>query len=199
MDASMDMWAIWLSVVFTIIAGFLTAVLFGKNKSVSVKTDASPGEAFPPCKEQEESTDSSKDMLPMSQEALTGLSEPQTESECTAQTTEDLPDEPRASNQQELVGDQCEEAESENDESSHSASVNRMCEDDDKDQALRYMPGVLRTSQLEKMMSKEELEEEQRVQQEQLAAIFKLLKENQDTFGEVTEKDMEEQLKLYSI
>ncbi|XP_053094941.1 matrix-remodeling-associated protein 7 isoform X4 [Pangasianodon hypophthalmus] len=192
MDASMDMWAIWLSVVFTIIAGFLTAVLFGKNKSVSVKTDASPGEAFPPCKEQEESTDSSK-------EALTGLSEPQTESECTAQTTEDLPDEPRASNQQELVGDQCEEAESENDESSHSASVNRMCEDDDKDQALRYMPGVLRTSQLEKMMSKEELEEEQRVQQEQLAAIFKLLKENQDTFGEVTEKDMEEQLKLYSI
>ncbi|KAB5555820.1 hypothetical protein PHYPO_G00038520 [Pangasianodon hypophthalmus] len=194
MDASMDMWAIWLSVVFTIIAGFLTAVLFGKNKSVSVKTDASPGEAFPPCKEQEESTDSSK-----VGKHFTGLSEPQTESECTAQTTEDLPDEPRASNQQELVGDQCEEAESENDESSHSASVNRMCEDDDKDQALRYMPGVLRTSQLEKMMSKEELEEEQRVQQEQLAAIFKLLKENQDTFGEVTEKDMEEQLKLYSI
>ncbi|MCI4384562.1 hypothetical protein PGIGA_G00040190 [Pangasianodon gigas] len=192
MDASMDMWAIWLSVFFTIIAGFLTAVLFGRNKSVSVKTDASPGEAFPPCKEQEESTNSSK-------EALTGLGEPQTESECAAQMTEDVPDEPRASNQQEIVRDQCEEAESENDESSHSASVNRMCEDDDKDQALRYMPGVLRTSQLEKMMSKEELEEEQRVQQEQLAAIFKLLKENQDTFGEVTEKDMEEQLKLYSI
>ncbi|KAI5103564.1 hypothetical protein C0J45_7145 [Silurus meridionalis] len=40
---------------------------------------------------------------------------------------------------------------------------------------------------------------EHRVQREQLSAILKLLKENQDTFGEVTEKDMEEQLKLYSI
>ena len=38
-----------------------------------------------------------------------------------------------------------------------------------------------------------------RVQQEQLAAIFQLLRENQETFGEVTEGDMEEQLKLYSL
>jgi len=38
-----------------------------------------------------------------------------------------------------------------------------------------------------------------RVQQEQLAAIFKLLRENQDTFGEMTEGDVEEQLKLYSL
>ncbi|KAJ8345508.1 hypothetical protein SKAU_G00297010 [Synaphobranchus kaupii] len=38
-----------------------------------------------------------------------------------------------------------------------------------------------------------------RVQQEQLAAIFQLLRENQETFGEVTEGDVEEQLKLYSI
>ncbi|KAL7849940.1 hypothetical protein SRHO_G00192890 [Serrasalmus rhombeus] len=37
-----------------------------------------------------------------------------------------------------------------------------------------------------------------RVQQEQIAAIFKLLKDNQDTFGEVTEGDIEEQLKLYT-
>ncbi|KAL6476280.1 hypothetical protein MHYP_G00147790 [Metynnis hypsauchen] len=37
-----------------------------------------------------------------------------------------------------------------------------------------------------------------RVQREQLAAIFKLLKDNQDTFGEVTEGDVEEQLKLYT-
>lgn len=38
-----------------------------------------------------------------------------------------------------------------------------------------------------------------RVQREQLAAIFQLLREKQDTFGEVTESDLQEQLKLYSI
>lgn len=38
-----------------------------------------------------------------------------------------------------------------------------------------------------------------RVQQEQLAAIFLLLRENQEALGEVTEGDMEEQLKLYSL
>ncbi|KAF3845865.1 hypothetical protein F7725_002943 [Dissostichus mawsoni] len=49
------------------------------------------------------------------------------------------------------------------------------------------------------MMTKEEIEEEQRVQQEQLAAIFLLLRENQEALGEVTEGEMEEQLKLYSL
>lgn len=38
-----------------------------------------------------------------------------------------------------------------------------------------------------------------RVQQEQLAAIFLLLRENQEALGEVTEGDIEEQLKLYSL
>ncbi|KAL0961634.1 hypothetical protein UPYG_G00353630 [Umbra pygmaea] len=64
---------------------------------------------------------------------------------------------------------------------------------------LKYVPGMLRTSQMEKMMTKEELEEEQRVQREQLAAIFQLLKENQETFGDVSEGDVEEQLRLYNI
>ncbi|XP_028825800.1 matrix-remodeling-associated protein 7 isoform X2 [Denticeps clupeoides] len=68
-----------------------------------------------------------------------------------------------------------------------------------EEQPLRYIPGMLRTSQLERLMSHEELDEERRVQRQQLAAIFQLLKENQETFGEVTERDMEEQLKLYSI
>ncbi|XP_025765716.1 alpha-N-acetylgalactosaminide alpha-2,6-sialyltransferase 1-like [Oreochromis niloticus] len=35
-----------------------------------------------------------------------------------------------------------------------------------------------------------------RVQHEQLAAIFQLLKENKETFGEVSEGDIEEQLRL---
>ncbi|XP_033962580.1 uncharacterized protein mxra7 [Pseudochaenichthys georgianus] len=73
---------------------------------------------------------------------------------------------------------------------------------DDKEEindSLKYVPGKARSHHLEKMMSSEELEEEQRVQREQLAAIFKLLKDNQETFGEVSDVDMEEQIRLYSI
>lgn len=65
--------------------------------------------------------------------------------------------------------------------------------------SFRYLPGKSRSHHLQMMMSKDELEEEQRVQREQLAAIFQLLKNNKDTFGEVSQGDMEEQLKLYSI
>ncbi|CAM4709756.1 unnamed protein product [Leuciscus chuanchicus] len=70
---------------------------------------------------------------------------------------------------------------------------------DAENKPLKYMAGMLRTCQLEKMMTKEELEEEQRVQQEQLAAIFQLLRDKQDTFGDVSEGDLQDQLKLYSI
>lgn len=38
-----------------------------------------------------------------------------------------------------------------------------------------------------------------RVQNDQLAVIFLLLMQNQEALGEVTEGDMEEQLKLYSL
>ncbi|XP_056628195.1 matrix-remodeling-associated protein 7-like [Triplophysa dalaica] len=70
---------------------------------------------------------------------------------------------------------------------------------DAEEKPLKYMAGMLRASQLEKMMTKEELEEEQRVQRDQLAAIFQLLRDKQETFGDVTQSDLEEQLKLYSI
>lgn len=65
--------------------------------------------------------------------------------------------------------------------------------------SLKYVPGKARSHHLEMMMSKDEMEEEQRVQREQLAAIFQLLQDNKETFGEVTAGDMEDQLKLYSI
>lgn len=64
---------------------------------------------------------------------------------------------------------------------------------------FKYLPGKSRSHHLQRMMSKDELEEEQRVQREQLAAIFELLKENQETFGDVSQGDIDEQLKLYSI
>lgn len=38
-----------------------------------------------------------------------------------------------------------------------------------------------------------------RCQRDQLAAIFQLLRDKQETFGDVSESDLEEQLKLYSI
>ncbi|KAM4524832.1 matrix-remodeling-associated protein 7 isoform 1-T1 [Odontesthes bonariensis] len=70
----------------------------------------------------------------------------------------------------------------------------------DSDQnSLKYVPGRARSHHLERMMSKEELEEEQRVQREQLTAIFQLLKDNKETFGEMSEGDLEDQLRLYSI
>ncbi|KAL8163161.1 UNVERIFIED_CONTAM: hypothetical protein K2H54_012593 [Gekko kuhli] len=40
---------------------------------------------------------------------------------------------------------------------------------------------------------------ENRIQRQQLAAIFSLMKENAETFGEMNETDIKEQLKLYDI
>ncbi|KAK2505757.1 hypothetical protein MC885_003826 [Smutsia gigantea] len=65
--------------------------------------------------------------------------------------------------------------------------------------SFKYSPGKLRGNQYKKMMTKEELEEEQRVQKEQLAAIFKLMKDNKETFGEMSDGDVREQLRLYDM
>ncbi|XP_039082476.1 matrix-remodeling-associated protein 7 isoform X1 [Hyaena hyaena] len=65
--------------------------------------------------------------------------------------------------------------------------------------SFKYSPGKLRGNQYKKMMTREELEEEQRVQKEQLEAIFKLMKDNKETFGEMTDGDVQEQLRLYDM
>ncbi|XP_045428120.1 matrix-remodeling-associated protein 7 isoform X2 [Pipistrellus kuhlii] len=72
-------------------------------------------------------------------------------------------------------------------------------EEDDGEAFFQYSPGKLRGSQYKRMMTKEELEEEQRVQKEQLAAIFKLMEDNKDTFGEMSRGDVQEQLRLYDM
>ncbi|XP_059989698.1 matrix-remodeling-associated protein 7 [Lagenorhynchus albirostris] len=74
-------------------------------------------------------------------------------------------------------------------------------EEDDGGEAFsfKYSPGKLRGNQYRKMMTKEELEEEQRVQKEQLAAIFKLMKDNKETFGEMSDSDVQDQLRLYDM
>ncbi|XP_006136552.1 matrix-remodeling-associated protein 7 isoform X2 [Pelodiscus sinensis] len=69
----------------------------------------------------------------------------------------------------------------------------------DEQISFKYSPGKLRGSQYKTMMTKEELEEEQRVQREQLTAIFRLMEENSKTFGEMSEGDVMEQLKLYDM
>lgn len=38
-----------------------------------------------------------------------------------------------------------------------------------------------------------------RVQKEQLAAIFKLMKDNKETFGEMSDGDVQDQLRLYDM
>ncbi|XP_062072153.1 matrix-remodeling-associated protein 7 [Lepus europaeus] len=65
--------------------------------------------------------------------------------------------------------------------------------------SFKYSPGKLRGNQYKKMMTKEELEEEQRLQKEQLAAIFRLMRDNSETFGEMSEGDVREQLRLYDM
>ncbi|XP_020821627.1 matrix-remodeling-associated protein 7 isoform X2 [Phascolarctos cinereus] len=72
-------------------------------------------------------------------------------------------------------------------------------EDEEEVFSFKYSPGKMRGNQYKRMMTKEELEEEQRVKKEQLAAIFKLMKDNTETFGEMSDGDMQEQLKLYDM
>ncbi|KAL6475560.1 hypothetical protein MHYP_G00166000 [Metynnis hypsauchen] len=203
MDPPGDAWVVLPAVLFTLLAVIVATVVLRRSER--------PAASTPIPKSRDVSEDTHKECeLSRPLEALghsagererdTGRSQEQlsskgNESQSTAHTDRNLEEKPYKSHQM-LVGNKCETAVAQNDESASFPSVKK---GGHEEKPLRYMPGMLRTSQLEKMMSKEELEEERRVQQEQLAAIFKLLKENQDTFGEVTEKDMEEQLKLYSI
>ncbi|XP_062936686.1 matrix-remodeling-associated protein 7 [Cynocephalus volans] len=72
-------------------------------------------------------------------------------------------------------------------------------EEDGEGFSFKYSPGKLRGNQYKKLMTQEELEEEQRVQKEQLAAIFQLMKDRKDTFGEMSDGDVQEQLRLYDM
>ncbi|XP_026523315.1 matrix-remodeling-associated protein 7 isoform X2 [Notechis scutatus] len=96
--------------------------------------------------------------------------------------------------------DEEEESKEEDQESENEKLVVKEPEtEDDEKFSFKYSPGKLRGNQYKTMMTKEELEEEQRVQREQLAAIFTLLKEKSDTFGDMSESDIKEQLKLYDM
>ncbi|XP_036428274.1 matrix-remodeling-associated protein 7-like [Colossoma macropomum] len=209
MDPPVDGWVVLPAVLFTLFAVIVATVVLRKNERPAPSTStpksrdvsentheecelSRPLEALGHSRgEREINTERSQNHVYCQEQ----LSSKGNESQSAAHTDRDLDEKPYKS-QQTFVGNKCETAVAGSDESASFPSVKKRVHEE---KPLKYMPGMLRTSQLEKMMSKEELEEERRVQQEQLAAIFKLLKENQDTFGEVTEKDMEEQLKLYSI
>ncbi|XP_047920286.2 matrix-remodeling-associated protein 7 isoform X1 [Anser cygnoides] len=112
--------------------------------------------------------------------------------------------EPREAGQQQQQKEEEEEAETKEEEPDSESEKLVVREPEDEDAAdetfsFKYSPGKLRGNQYKSMMTKEELEEEQRVQREQLAAIFRLMKEKSDTFGEMSEGDMKEQLRLYDI
>ncbi|XP_072207827.1 matrix-remodeling-associated protein 7 isoform X1 [Excalfactoria chinensis] len=118
---------------------------------------------------------------------------------------ESIPRPPPAAEHREQQQEEEEEEEESKEEDPDSDSEKLMVKETEDDDAadetfsFKYSPGKLRGNQYKSMMTKEELEEEQRVQREQLAAIFRLMKEKSDTFGEMSEGDMKEQLKLYDI
>ncbi|XP_049320610.1 matrix-remodeling-associated protein 7 isoform X3 [Astyanax mexicanus] len=175
MDLSPDLWFLLPAVLFTLLAVVTGALVLrktaGSNKPGQCCAPPRPQGALSHCRETE-------DKQVCSQVLLSG--------ERTGSESKDHQEEEHFKLQQTNTANTPEAP----------AAVKKGCEEE---KPLRYRPGMLRTSQLEKMMSKEELEEERRVQREQLIAIFKLLQDNQEAFGEVTENDMEEQLKLYSI
>ncbi|XP_059155522.1 uncharacterized protein LOC131940751 [Physella acuta] len=55
------------------------------------------------------------------------------------------------------------------------------------------------TKSIAKNLTEEQLEEERKVQQKQLAEIYKLMQEQQDRFGIGSMEDMQEQMRLYAV
>ncbi|XP_032055440.1 matrix-remodeling-associated protein 7 isoform X1 [Aythya fuligula] len=143
------------------------------------------------------------------EEAAAAAAQRGPEAEQSPAETESIPRQPPATEPREAGQQQQEEEEKEKkdtkeedpDSESEKLVVREPEDEDAADEAFsfKYSPGKLRGNQYKSMMTKEELEEEQRVQREQLAAIFRLMKEKSDTFGEMSEGDMKEQLRLYDI
>nr|XP_054762578.1 matrix-remodeling-associated protein 7-like [Lytechinus pictus]XP_054762579.1 matrix-remodeling-associated protein 7-like [Lytechinus pictus]XP_054762580.1 matrix-remodeling-associated protein 7-like [Lytechinus pictus] len=75
-------------------------------------------------------------------------------------------------------------------------------EGDDIESKTQHLAGPQKTKKLveevSKMMSDEQKQEERRIQSEQLEAIFKLVQNQQDTFGIGSLEDIEDQFKLYA-
>uniref|UniRef100_A0A8C6QBF0 Matrix-remodelling associated 7 n=1 Tax=Nannospalax galili TaxID=1026970 RepID=A0A8C6QBF0_NANGA len=109
------------------------------------------------------------------------------------------PAEPRQPERPEELAAEARQEEEQDSDSDKGLSPEGPEEEDGEAFSFKYSPGQLRGSQYKKMMTREELEEEQRVQKEQLATIFKLMKDNKETFGEMSDGDMQEQLRLYDM
>lgn len=173
MDASLDVFLP--ALLFTLLAIIVVAVITGKNKCRAPSECTQQTTAAIVNDTEEESSHNNDTNCNATHHPETNANKPKDE---TIQS-DSSPD-----HEEEICSSRWEEDSSEYDA---------------EEKPLRYMAGMLRATQLEKMMTKEELEEEQRVQRDQLAAIFQLLRDKQETFGDVTESDLEEQLKLYSI
>ncbi|KAI4874859.1 hypothetical protein NFI96_034429 [Prochilodus magdalenae] len=165
MDMPVDASVLLPAAFFTLVAVIVAAVVLGRKESparsstprrrdVSENTRegecelSKPLEALRHSRDRETNTGSSQEQL----------SAEDTESQSTAYTDQDR-EEKLCKSQQMIDGCKDETAATENDESASIPSVQRR---DHEQKPLKYMPGMLRTSQLEKMMSKEELDEERR-------------------------------------
>lgn len=183
MDASLDVFLP--ALLFTLLAIIVVAVITGKNKCRAPSECTQQTTAAIVNDTEEESSHNNDTNCNATHHPETNANKPKDE---TIQS-DSSPD-----HEEEICSSRWEEDSSE-------YGIRNALKDytDAEEKPLRYMAGMLRATQLEKMMTKEELEEEQRVQRDQLAAIFQLLRDKQETFGDVTESDLEEQLKLYSI
>ncbi|XP_040186042.1 matrix-remodeling-associated protein 7 isoform X1 [Rana temporaria] len=124
-------------------------------------------------------------------EELTEAKESETDAaECAEETT------PSSQSSQEEEDSKEEDVETENDKV---LKISEADDADDEDFSFKYVPGKLRGSDFEKMLTKDELEEEQRVQREQLGAIFRMMENNQETFGMMSDVDLKDQLRLYNM
>ncbi|XP_077315413.1 matrix-remodeling-associated protein 7 isoform X1 [Lithobates pipiens] len=125
-------------------------------------------------------------------EELTEAKESETDAtECGEKETT-----PSSQSSQEEEDSKEEDVETENDKV---LKISEADDADDEDFSFKYVPGKLRGSDYEKMLTKDELEEEQRVQREQLGAIFRMMEKNQETFGMMSEVDLKDQLRLYNM
>lgn len=187
MDATPDL--IWPAVLFTLLAIIVAAVITRKNntKAPLTRINQSTAVVDESTGNSSQNNDTAKHTLEIQQQSYANKLSSKDESVLDS-TTE---------NEEEVCRTDAEEDSSEY--GIRNALKDYAQSTDAEEKPLRYMAGMLRSSQLKKMMTKEELEEEQRVQREQLAAIFQLLRDKQDTFGDVTQNDLQEQLQLYSF
>lgn len=92
-----------------------------------------------------------------------------------------------------LEGDSEQELEEENEKSIEKLLEMNQCFPGE----MRKVPRRVLEKTVEKQMSEEQRQAEREVQSQQLAAIFKMMQDQEDKFGQTTIDEIKDQMKLY--